>query len=263
MPIKRKAETEEVGTSLDTLNNKKKKRRNTDTFNYLTKILDLGTFPGTETARKSIEAAKRATRTADRRMISLKNEIIELKQELKKMSRGKSKLLSKNAEKDDSLAIREVKRAHIAFKPVAFAADEYFKQLIEEQKEMNLAKLNKIVNDAGKRIVEQHTILGRSTHAQKNVKWKFDQKDEFTVILMLAMRATGSQRTLKYFRQYFNKNLNFNVSCCWLGNSYHYNKALSNGNNGGSNSSSSTHTRAVNSNDNNNNNDLVMKYRSV
>ena len=226
--------------------------------------MDLGTFPGTETARKSIEAAKRATRAADRRMISLKNEIFELKQELRKMNRGKSKLLSKNAEKDSAMAMREVKRAHIAFKPVASAADDYFKQLIEEQKEMNLATLNKIVNDADKRSVEQHTILGRSTHAQKNVKWKFDQKDEFTIILMLAMRATGSQRTLKYFRQYFNKNVNFNLSCCWLANSYHYNKALSNGNNGGSGSSSSARaTAGVNSNDNNNNNDLVMKYRSV
>merc|ERR1711991_1064113 len=101
---------------------------------------------------------------------------------------------------------------------------------------MNLATLNKIVNDADKRSVEQHTILGRSTHAQKNVKWKFDQKDEFAIILMLALRATGSQRTLKHFRQYFNKNVNFNLSCCWLANSYHYNKASSCSSNRESNS---------------------------
>ena len=38
-------------------------------------------------------------------------------------------------------------------------------------------------------------------NADKNKKWTL--KDEMSVVLMLAMRATGSQRTLKHFRQYF------------------------------------------------------------
>ena len=36
-----------------------------------------------------------------------------------------------------------------------------------------------------------------------------------SVVLMLAMRATGSQRTLKHFRQYFSKHLNFSLADCW------------------------------------------------
>ena len=171
--------------------------------------------PGTGVGKRAMEAAQRAFKAADQRIIRLKTEIADLKKQVHSKKKASKCIVNYEA---TSGSVRSLKRAHINFKPIAIAADDYFKDLIYYQKELDLSELNKVVRNAGEEVVKMHTVLGASTHTQQNTRWKFDQKDSISVILMLAMRATGSQRTLKHFRQYFTKCVDFNVAKCWSPN---------------------------------------------
>ncbi len=188
-------------------NDAKRTRKTNNSFAHFKKLCAIGNFPSTDAANKTIEAARRAFLASDRRIAALKKQNAKLKEQ-QSLSPAKPKIWN-----DGTLSTRAVKRCHIDFKPVAVAADNYFKKLLDEQGELNLAELNKIVREADKNCVERNTQLGQSTHADKNKKWTL--KDEMSVVLMLAMRATGSQRTLKHFRQYFSKHLNFSLADCW------------------------------------------------
>ena len=190
----------------------RKKRNCSEHFQHL---MQYSIATNSAAGKRAIETAQRAFNAADQRIIRLKAEIANLKKQLRTQ-----KKITKNIVNYEATAnsVRSLKRAHVNFKPIAIAADNYFKDLIYYQKELDLSELNKIVRDAGAEVVKAHTVLGASTHAQPNTRWKFDQKDSISVILMLAMRATGSQRTLKHFRQYFTKCVDFNVAKCWSPN---------------------------------------------
>lgn len=198
--------------SSDTPVRVRKKRNCSEHFENLMRYT---VVPGTGVGKRAMETAQRAFKAADQRIIRLKTEIANLKKQLQSQKKSPKCIVNYEA---STGSIRSLKRAHVNFKPIAVAADNYFKDLIYYQKELDLSELNKIVRNAGADIVKAHTVLGASTHTQPNTRWKFDQKDSIAVILMLAMRATGSQRTLKHFRQYFTKYVDFNVAKCWSPN---------------------------------------------
>jgi hypothetical protein len=109
-----------------------KKKRIANTFDHFKKLMNIGNFPNTESAKKIIEAAKRAFLASDKHMEILKGEIEKRKEKVKRNRKEKKKQKQRNLNhsmqitpdgaKDGGLTICAVKRSHIAFKPVAIAA---------------------------------------------------------------------------------------------------------------------------------------------
>ena len=148
--------------SSDTPVRVRKKRNCSEHFENLMRYT---VVPGTGVGKRAMEAAQRAFKAADQRIIRLKTEIADLKKQVHSKKKASKCIVNYEA---TSGSVRSLKRAHINFKPIAIAADDYFKDLIYYQKELDLSELNKVVRNAGEEVVKVHTVLGASTHTQQN-----------------------------------------------------------------------------------------------
>jgi|EP00945_MAST-04E_sp_MAST-4E-sp1_P000527 hypothetical protein len=194
--------------------------KHTAAITHLDKIIELGQFPKTQEFIRARRSAQRCTKYNVKRLNLLQEEVTQLKATIRTLKRPRTteKDLAKIGLQNGKLAIRAIKREHFMFKSVAEITDEYFKSLLDQtpigKPDWKLLRKKLIADRRNRVIVQKHTTLCTSTHATQNTMWDFERKDQMGILLMLAQRATGSQRGLKYFRTYMTES-KFLLSDCW------------------------------------------------